>query len=327
MVDRGPDRWGVPMTRRRVVRSGARARSVADGELAAGGDLSAGLDLVAAFCRRVAQGDLENRLAPLPGPPQLAGVRSDLNRMVDIVEAYVRESTAVLTAAQEGRFHRRFLVRGIPGAFRSGAARIDEARGTIASAARRAEDERVARTGLGERMSVVSVHVAASAHELAASAALLEAASQGAEDAARETMATVATLEQTSREIQDAVKLIKTIASQTRLLALNAAIEAARAGEAGRGFAVVATEVRSLADNSARSSDDIAVQVLAAQQAAVDAAAAIGRVRELISGMGAQVSLISAAAGGEGVGSGAEPGLAELAEELRAEIADFTHLG
>lgn len=310
------------MRRRRVAGAAASARAVQDREL------ESGLDLIADFCARVAGGDLERRLGPLPGPDQLTRVRSDLNRMVDVVEAYVRESTAVLTAAQDGRFHRRFLVRGIPGTFRSGAARIDQARATMATASDRADAERLERAGLGERMSVVSVRVATSAQELAASAGLLAAASEGAEDAARETMATVATLEQTSREIQDAVKLIKTIASQTRLLALNAAIEAARAGEAGRGFAVVATEVRSLADNSARSSDDIAVQVLAAQRASVDTSRAIDRVRELISGMGAQVTLISAAAGGSNGGSSAaaEPGLAELAEDLRAEIEDFTRL-
>ena len=299
-------------------------------DAADGADVTAALDVIAAFCRGVAAGDLEDRLPPLAGPAQLTQVRSDLNRMVDVVEAYVRESTAVLTAAQEGRFHRRFLVRGIPGTFRTGAARIDQARATISAAAEHAGAERHARTGLGDRMSVVSVHVASSAHDLARSAALLAAASLSAEDAARETMATVTTLEQTSREIQGAVKVIKTIASQTRLLALNAAIEAARAGETGRGFAVVASEVRSLADSSARSSDDIAVQVLAAQQAAVAAASAIGRVRELISGMGTQVTLISTAAGGAhgGPAAGArEPGLAEMAEELRAEIENFTRLG
>ena len=284
--------------------------------------VAAGLDLIADFCRRVAEGDLEHRLAPLHPDPQLAAVRSDLNRMVDIVEAYVRESAAVLTAAQDGRFHRRFLVRGIPGSFRTGAARIDEARGTIAAASERAAREETDRAGLGERMSTVSTRVAGSARELAASASALATASQAVEEAADDTMSTVATLERTSREIQDAVQLIRTIAGRTRLLALNATIEAARAGDAGLGFAVVASEVRTLSDNSAHSLDDITEQVLAAQEASAAAADAIGRVRDLIAGMGSQVGLITAAAGG--AGSGSDPGLAEMAEELRVEIEQFT---
>ena len=131
-------------------------------------------------------------------------------------------------------------------------------------------------------------------------------------------------LEETSREIHDAVQLIATIASQTRMLALNAAIEAARAGEAGRGFAVVAGEVRTLADNSARSSQDIDDQVLTAQQASRDAAQAIGRVRELIAGIDSQVAAITMTAGGAQGADGA--GLSELASTLRTEIADFVHM-
>ncbi len=98
---------------------------------------------------------------------------------------------------------------------------------------------------------------------------------------AKTTTATVSKLGDSSTEIGQVIKVITSIAQQTNLLALNATIEAARAGEAGKGFAVVANEVKELAKETARATEDISRKIEAIQtdtKAAVDAIASISGV-------------------------------------------------
>jgi methyl-accepting chemotaxis protein len=85
-------------------------------------------------------------------------------------------------------------------------------------------------------------------------------------------------LSRAAQQIGDVVKLITAIAEQTNLLALNATIEAARAGEAGRGFAVVASEVKSLASQTARATDEISSHISGMQSATQESVAAIKEI-------------------------------------------------
>ncbi len=130
-----------------------------------------------------------------------------------------------------------------------------------------------------EAVAAATEQLAASVREITQQAARAGTATQRAVSQSEQTQGTIRALSAALGKVEEVVKLIRRIAEQTNLLALNATIEAARAGEAGKGFAVVAGEVKELATQTARSTEDInrhIGEILAGSRQAVDAVEAIG---------------------------------------------------
>ncbi|MDJ0929990.1 MAG: cache domain-containing protein [Breoghania sp.] len=123
-----------------------------------------------------------------------------------------------------------------------------------------------------------------------------------ATEAAQSTNNKVASLAETAQKIGDVVSLIQEIAEQTNLLALNAIIEAARAGEAGHGFAVVAAEVKELAPQTSKVTEEIGTQVAAIQSSTDEAVAAIGHISKTVGSMNEYTAAIATAVEGTGRG-------------------------
>ncbi len=124
--------------------------------------------------------------------------------------------------------------------------------------------------------------MSASIREIARNAADAAKVAREAVNLAATTNATVTKLGDSSTEVGNVIKVITSIAQQTKLLALNATIEAARAGEAGKGFAVVANEVKELAKETAKATEDISQRIEAIQADSRGAVTAIGQISATI---------------------------------------------
>lgn len=135
--------------------------------------------------------------------------------------------------------------------------------------------------------------MSASIKEIARNAAEASTTSATTLKQAQSTNQTIVKLGESSQEIGNVIKVISSIAQQTNLLALNATIEAARAGDAGRGFAVVANEVKELAKQTAKATEDITARITSIQKdstGAVEAVAAIGQTIERLNGIAGAIA-------------------------------------
>ncbi len=265
-----------------------------------------------AVMRALADGDTTTHIPAVKARDEIGAmartvvVFRDNARERDRLEAEQSE-----TAAQRERHSETVdqLVRGFAETANSGLGAVRDAASRLAQAAERlgetagevgSEAERAGRAAGAASSNVAQAAVATeqlstSVSEVARQTATSTEVAGRAVAEAKRSVTIMGTLGEAATRIGEVVGLIQSIAAQTNLLALNATIEAARAGEAGRGFAVVAQEVKSLAAQTARATEDIAHQIGAIQVASTDAAKAIDNVSSVIEEMSSMAASVASA--------------------------------
>jgi methyl-accepting chemotaxis protein len=208
--------------------------------------------------------------------------KADMHKLADDFQAAVGQIVETVSSASTE-------LEAAAGTLTKTAEVTQELSGTVAAASEQASANVQSVASATEEMTSSVNEISRQVQE--SSRIAIEAVKQ-----AQQTDARINELSKAAGRIGDVVKLITAIAEQTNLLALNATIEAARAGEAGRGFAVVASEVKQLASQTARATDEITTQIAGMQAATQDSVAAIkeiggtiGRISEIASTIAAAV--------------------------------------
>ncbi|WP_143338160.1 methyl-accepting chemotaxis protein [Demequina sp. NBRC 110054] len=265
-VDSAPA-WAPPT----IVALGSAAVLMSIGWVAwLGVQLGAPWEELAGLLGAAADGDLSGRAAASARGP-LAPLARDYDRMADSVGASldtIGDDVLALSAAMEE----------LSAATREISTGVAESSSEATSVAAAAEQVSTS----SQTVATATEEMTASIREIASSTNAGAAVAAQAVEAVETASSTVAQLGDSSAQIGDVVKLITQIAEQTNLLALNATIEAARAGEAGKGFAVVASEVKDLAQATARATGEIGDRIEAIQSGVGAAASAIGRITGVI---------------------------------------------
>ncbi|MBD8908106.1 methyl-accepting chemotaxis protein [Methylorubrum zatmanii] len=226
-----------------------------------------------------------------------AAEQAEMRRIADEAAAAERKRTMIELA---DRFET--AVGGIVGMVSSSATELQATASTMTATATETATQATTVAAAAEEAATNVSTVAAAAEELGSSVAEIGRQVSGSAELAQDA---VTASDQTAHLVQelssamvrigDVVGLISSIAGQTNLLALNATIEAARAGEAGRGFAVVAAEVKELANQTARATDEISTQIGQIQGVTSQAVSAIGGIGGRIRDIDTAAAAIAAA--------------------------------
>ncbi len=208
--------------------------------------------------------------------------RSVLNAMAEAIE---RETSIAVDEMGE---HTKAMITSTEAMTMATGAVGDEAR-TVAGSAQRALENASTVTSAAEELT-------ASIREISRRIADTKEVTRAAVEAGRGARGTIEELAGTIEKIEDFARVIAEIAAQTNLLALNATIEAARAGDVGRGFAVVAGEVKNLATQASRSTEDISRQIAEIRGRSQAAVAAVSTIDEQISRIDEVTAAVAAAA-------------------------------
>ena len=275
-------------------------------------DVSRGIASIIRPMQSLGEGDLS---AEVPH----RGEKTEIGSMADALqifkEALIAKKAADEAAAadaeakiERGRrvdaITRKFetMIGEVVGTVSSASTELEASASTLTSTAQRGQELATVVAAASEEASTNVQAVASASEELSSSITEISRrvqdsarmAAEAVEQAAR-TNERVNALSQAASRIGDVVELINTIAGQTNLLALNATIEAARAGEAGRGFAVVASEVKALAEQTAKATGEIGQQIASIQTATEHSVGAIKDISHTIEKLSEISSTIAAA--------------------------------
>jgi methyl-accepting chemotaxis protein len=255
---------------------------------------------------------------------------------IEQMEAAQKNLEATAAAARKAEMIKladafQAAIGGIVDTVSAASGQLEAAAGTLSGTAEQTQELSGMVAAASEECSANVGAVASAAEEMSASVTEISRqvhdssriAGEAVKQAER-TDARINELSQAAGRIGDVVKLITAIAEQTNLLALNATIEAARAGEAGRGFAVVASEVKALAAQTAKATDEIGTQIAGMQTATQDSVGAIKEISATISHIADIATTIAATVEEQGAAtaeiarnvSEAAKGTAEVAEKI-----------
>ena len=208
-------------------------------------------------------------------------LRDELLGLADTLQNEVESAVGEIAALAE-------QLQGVSGQMSQSAELVSGQTEDVASSAQEA-------TGNVETVAAATEQLSASNAEINRQMAESTRISNNAADRAQETNQLVVSLSQSANRIGEVIALITDIAEQTNLLALNATIEAARAGDAGKGFAVVAAEVKNLANQTEKATEEIAGQISGIQKATGESVTAIEDIGRIIENINEIATTISAA--------------------------------